>query len=501
MLKTPPPPSDSLSDYEDQSNSEDYSQYKLDGYHPVYIGESFNNGKYTVIQKLGWGHFSTVWLVHEMKTSNYFALKIQKSKQNYFEAALDELDLLRDLNKNTDAPAWLLSIEEYSKEYKDRFKFYPNETYVIRLLDCFVHIGMHGKHPCSVLELMGPNLLDLIQHFEHNTRRMELWMVKHVIKQVLLGLDYMHRVCNIIHTDLKPENVMIRLEEHKREDFVKNLKEYGKKPLSMKFLKFLKTQLGVGQKKKPLSLAKPIDKLNHDTEESKKIEIKDINPSKKDNAMDKKEGVNDPNPNKITIIKLKEPNNNNKNHEGKFDEKTLRWKDNILIPLDPNLRIKIVDFGNGCWTHKHFTNNIQTREYRSPEVILGLEYKSNTDIWSLACMIFEMLTNTFLFKPRKGENYEKNDDHLALMIETLGPIPKHMIANGKYSRNYFDKQGELLKIHNIKDYSLKEILHNEFKYDKTVAADIEAFLLPMLEYDPKKRIDAKTAFKSPWLWS
>ena len=30
--------------------------------------------------------------------------------------------------------------------------------------------------------------------------------------------------------------------------------------------------------------------------------------------------------------------------------------------------MKIVDFGNACWTHKHFTDDIQTRQYRSPEV-------------------------------------------------------------------------------------------------------------------------------------
>lgn len=33
------------------------------------------------------------------------------------------------------------------------------------LVDNFVHYGMHGKHYCSVFELMGPNLLDLIQHY------------------------------------------------------------------------------------------------------------------------------------------------------------------------------------------------------------------------------------------------------------------------------------------------------------------------------------------------
>ena len=36
--------------------------------------------------------------------------------------------------------------------------------------------------------------------------------------------------------------------------------------------------------------------------------------------------------------------------------------------IDENVRVKIVDLGNACWTHHHFTSKIQTRQYRSPEV-------------------------------------------------------------------------------------------------------------------------------------
>ena len=82
----------------------------------------------------------------------------------------------------------------------------------------------------------------------------------------------------------------------------------------------------------------------------------------------------------------------------------LAWKDTISIHLDQTLKIKIVDFGNACWTHKHFTDNIQTREYRSPEAIIVSEYDTSTDMWSMACVVFEMLTNSFLFKPRKHES-------------------------------------------------------------------------------------------------
>ncbi len=46
-------------------------------------------------------------------------------------------------------------------------------------------------------------------------------------------------------------------------------------------------------------------------------------------------------------------------------------------------------------------------------MIIGIKYLPNTDVWSNACMIFEMLTGDFLFEPRKGADFSKNEDHLA----------------------------------------------------------------------------------------
>jgi serine/threonine-protein kinase SRPK3 len=67
------------------------------------------------------------------------------------------------------------------------------------------------------------------------------------------------------------------------------------------------------------------------------------------------------------------------------------------------LKVKIADLGNACWKHHHFSTLIQTRQYRSPEVILGQTYNESADIWSLACMMYEVLTGDLLFQPKKGE--------------------------------------------------------------------------------------------------
>jgi serine/threonine-protein kinase SRPK3 len=51
------------------------------------------------------------------------------------------------------------------------------------------------------------------------------------------------------------------------------------------------------------------------------------------------------------------------------------------------ISVKIADLGNACWVGHHFTNDIQTRQYRSPEVILGSKWGASTDVWSMAAMV------------------------------------------------------------------------------------------------------------------
>lgn len=51
------------------------------------------------------------------------------------------------------------------------------------------------------------------------------------------------------------------------------------------------------------------------------------------------------------------------------------------------INCKIADLGNACWTYKHFTEDIQTRQYRCLEVLVGSPYSTAADIWSTACMV------------------------------------------------------------------------------------------------------------------
>jgi len=189
MAHSPDSDDSSVDEHENTADEEDSEDYCKGGYHPVQIGEQYNDGKYTIIRKLGWGHFSTVWLSRDNATGKHVALKVVRSAAHYTETALDEIKLL---NKVVQAKP-----------------DHPGRKHVVSLLDSFNHKGPHGMHVCMVFEVLGENLLGLIKRWNH--RGIPMPLVKQIAKQVLLGLDYLHRECGIIHTDLKPENVLIEI--------------------------------------------------------------------------------------------------------------------------------------------------------------------------------------------------------------------------------------------------------------------------------------------------
>jgi serine/threonine-protein kinase SRPK3 len=79
----------------------------------VHLGEVLI-GRYVIVQKIGWGQFSTVWLAKDTKFNNTFvALKVQKSAPSYKVAAYDEVEILDVISKNVKNPEWLKSLGIY----------------------------------------------------------------------------------------------------------------------------------------------------------------------------------------------------------------------------------------------------------------------------------------------------------------------------------------------------------------------------------------------------
>ena len=109
--------------YTDSNYSEDegLEDYKIDGYHPVHVGEILLD-RYVIMQKLGYGHFSTAWLALDNNNGNYVAIKVQKSDERYIQGAYDEIEILQSLAKKNFDKEWINSLREYYKDDPEKLK-------------------------------------------------------------------------------------------------------------------------------------------------------------------------------------------------------------------------------------------------------------------------------------------------------------------------------------------------------------------------------------------
>ncbi|KAL8729560.1 MAG: hypothetical protein Q9166_004640 [cf. Caloplaca sp. 2 TL-2023] len=143
------------------------------------------------------------------------------------------------------------------------------------------------------------------------------------------------------------------------------------------------------------------------------------------------------------------------------------------------ISVKIADLGNACWVGHHFTNDIQTRQYRSPEVILGAKWGASTDVWRT--------------------KYGKDDDHIAQIIELLGKFPRSLYLSGKWSQEIFNRKGELRNIHRLRLWGLGDVLREKYHFSMEEAKRIADFLTPMLELEPVQRANAGGMSNSAFL--
>ncbi|KAJ3498192.1 hypothetical protein NLG97_g1311 [Lecanicillium saksenae] len=351
---------------------EEPDYYERGGFHPVSLGDTFDSKRYTILRKLGYGQYSTVWLA-------------------------------RDLN----------------------------------------HKGPNGDHVCLVSDVLGHHLD--FQAAKYEDGRLPVKAVKEIVRQLLTGLDFLHEECGVIHTDLKPTNILLELET-------------------------------------------PNDTVS---------EYLDSVPPR---SIKRQNGA---------IIPLRE-----------------------VITTPPvsemaSLHVKIIDFGVASWRQNHLSDLIQSPALRAPEVTIGAPWDTGVDIWSLGCLVVEFVQGIVLFSGNASENgtWTAEDDHLAKIVEVLGPFPSSLLSRGSRSAQFFDEQGifpeyiatgtwltrlnllgKLIRIRNLKPTSLERLLNGEVKpfskpadmLDTEIGAFID-FVRGMLEIDPMARKSAAQLLQHEWL--
>ncbi|KAK9309700.1 hypothetical protein QLX08_000701 [Tetragonisca angustula] len=167
--------------------------------------------------------------------------------------------------------------------------------------------------------------------------------------------------------------------------------------------------------------------------------------------------------------------------------------ENVLLKQRGSSSIKVIDFGSSCYSHQRVYTYLQSRFYRSPEVILGLPYGTPIDMWSLGCILAELYTGCPLFP---GED---EIEQLACIMEVLGLPPEHIIDHATRRRLFFDPKGSPRCVTNSKGKKRWAGSRNLAVALRCTDALFVDFVRRCLEWDPKKRMTPDEAMRHEWL--
>ncbi|KAF9904436.1 serine/threonine protein kinase, CMGC, dual-specificity, partial [Linnemannia zychae] len=298
--------------------------------------------RYEVLDMLGKGSFGQVAKCYDHKTGEYVAIKIIRNKKRFHCQAVVEVKILNSLNK------W---------DPEDKHN-------LIRMTDNFYF----RNHLCIASELLSINLYEFIK--SNSFQGFSLGLIKRFCTQLLQTLDLLNKH-NVVHCDLKPENVL----------------------------------------------------LKHPTKSS----------------------------------------------------------------------IKVIDFGSSCLENEKVYTYIQSRFYRSPEVILGMSYNMAIDMWSLGCILAELYTGCPLFP---GENEQ---EQLTCIMEIQGVPDRYLVEKSSRKKVFFDSNGNPKLVVNSKGKKRKpgtKTLGQVLKCADVLFLD---FISKCLIWDPEKRMKPREGLQHEWI--
>jgi serine/threonine protein kinase len=420
---------DSNSEYESESNSEsecnsDSSDYADEDLGNEYYGMILDN-RYILLHKIGTGGFASVWLsyyINDPKKQYYYAIKIQNPE--YYKEGKLEVNTFLKISKIQ---------SEYLINMIEHFKFKPlqSKQYAI----------------CMVFELMACSVYQLIRRGKYK-KGLPPEIVYNISLQIIRGVKDIHNKLKMIHTDIKPENILIKGYEKNIKYLINEVDKYNLSNMYKELLDNEKNNSSLSLKKN-----KNIKKLKQIVKNKMKEQV-------------------------ITIM------DNIKQNSDSVSEKELEDEDMN------NIQVVISDFGSIIDLNDYNKKaEIQTRYYRAPEIVLKSGFDERCDIWSLGCSIYEILTGDILFDPEKDDSYSRDFHHIYWFYEICGDIPKWMIEKSDRKKEFFNKNGKFLA-NKPETWDIKEVIKEEKQIDIIDNEKLEQVINmidSMLKINPNER--------------
>ena len=361
----------------------------LEGHIVAKPGDKIKN-RYEIIKQIGMGTFGKVFHCHDRKHKDMVAIKVVRRIERYVDSAKIEADILDDI---------------YDRQSKQK-------------ANCCLKLYSHfelDKHYFLVTEKLGHSLYDVMKMNRYKGFPMR--MIRNIARQLLQAMRFLKSM-NLIHTDLKVENVLF---------------------------------------------------------------VGDLSTRESDNETQNDVPIND--------------DDNKDNGRNSFKES--RTSSQAKYPESST--IKIIDFGGATYDDEKKSTIINTRQYRSPEVLLETKWSFPSDIWSVGCIIAEIYLGGLLFQTHN------NLEHLALIERSCGLFPYRMLEVSPVSREYFDKRGKVrfYELHSDSQNHVRGMkrIQDVFAIDRKRGdrSGIADLVKELLEIDPSRRMTASEALKMSFL--
>jgi serine/threonine-protein kinase SRPK3 len=421
------------SDSSCSSSSEPYDKTKGEEFAYMTLAN-----KYVLIDKIGAGTFSAVWLAIRIQDSNLYAVKIQHH-DHYYDGE-KEAKFLEKMTAKGGSKNNLPTLIEYFDVNN------PKERK-------FVNI-------CMVMNLCIGSVYHLLSQAGYDNG-FDIEIANKIMSDVIRANTFLHNM-KYIHTDIKPENILVE----------------GLNPIFAEFKVYIDEQRQLNDMLAEAYTNLKLHKIPHKTVlyQTNKVEYK-----KQRRYLTRKYARN-------MIIKFKEICNKYSSVE---DDTHLPnyYKKKFNMPNQYDLmkcKYILSDFGTIKSYSRDNTDVIQTRYYRAPEVIIGCEWDYRADIWSLGCLYFELLTGDVIFNPDKEDNSSYSEDvHHLYWIHQLINLDIAQYINGKRYNKYYDKTG-LRYDGEIEKITYEDVINECKKYDEYDTKFIINFLKKVFT-DAKRR--------------